>query len=234
MADTLILDRSPQAAVAAVRTVAMPAPTITAMRALPFLNELRLPGQLPWIRYYRTAGPALHAALWNRASVSLFHFESNCLAFGLPASKGESDEAKFARWCLGAERATKWPVHEQAALGGIAPVLGIHDDGTRDVLEILRINSATPTVDPAVSNMYFYNRVPLQADIKSGNVDLLCQPDGWGMYAQSRILHSGPALALADGTVVTGPHLPEPGRMPMGQNRVFRKPGAEMLADDVG
>lgn len=235
MADTATLQRPAPTAQSAVIVRAIPVPLIKPARLLPFQSsEVRIAGQPKWLRLYRTARPALNAALWNRASICLVHFESNCLQYNLPPQKGESDEAKFARWCLGFDRAIDRPVLESSQLGGISPVFRAHDDGTRDVLEVLRINSATPTTNPALSDGYFFDRPRLLVDIVTGRTDLLCQADGWGMFAQSKIIHGGPALAMPDGTPLEGDHLPAPGRVALGRNRVHRKPGAEMLADDVG
>lgn len=234
MDNTLTLTHPDNIAATPLIVTPLPVPDVLPKRLMPWSShELRVPNQPSWLSLYRTARPALNSTLWNRVSVSLFHFESNCLHYGLSAPKKESDEARFARWCLGADRAIKRRPVAVNWLPSIVARIGIHDDDPRQVAEILRINSAVLILDPTVSNRYFYQRHLLPDAIKSGAVGLFCGADGWGTYLDTRKLHAGPGRALPDGTQLLGPHLPNDGDFALGRNRPFWRPGAQYLTDDL-
>lgn len=216
-----------------VQVEALPVPQKVSLKAWPWTSqELRTDNQPQWLRVYRTARPAFNAARYGRARIGLVNFETNCLHYGLPAPQYESDEARFARWMAGLNRAIPETPTECGALGGVSLRMGTHEDGITDVLEMSRMNSSAVTIDPAVSDSYFFTREKLDSDIDAGMVRLFCNPYGYGNFMDSKLFHCGPAYATKRGTPLVGPHLPAQGQQAFGRVRAFRRPGAGLFADD--
>lgn len=212
----------------------LPVPAVIPARIMPWMShELRTPNQPPWLRVYRTAGPAFRVAM-HRSSVlvSLFNFETNCAHYGLPPIQGESDEARYHRWLTGMDRAVTEAPIDGGNVAGASAQLGIHHDGPHDVVGMARINSATVIPDPLQAVVHYFDLAPLVAKIESGTVPLRCFPLVYGGFFKSHLPHAGAALATPGGRPLLGPHLPQPGQLALGRNLTWRRTNAGLFVDD--
>lgn len=215
----LTLEHEAPVAAGSIVIKALPAPTRLAVNIF-CGGQIKVPNQPTWLRYYAAARPARKAVLDGKARVALFPLEQQATNVGLSKPSQETDADCFKRWLTAVDTAVPETPTENTFTGGAKSTWGLHDDG-RYVLELLRINSATPIVEPAVSDRFYFRREALAHNLENGAYSLLCQPNAWGMYCDGRIIHTPPAYTTNAGQTMLGPHVPALGKEAFGRVRTW-------------